>query len=176
MTTGSTTSVSPQEAHARLQGDTGEYALVDVRMRSEFDSMHALPAILLPLNGLTETEMARVSGKKIICICQSGARGKQAADIFMKNGFKDVSNVEGGTAAWEKDGLPVVRGASSISLERQVRIAAGALVAIVTLAGFFFAPSLLLIPLFVGSGLVFSGFTNTCGMALVLTRCPWNAK
>lgn len=169
-------SISPKEAHTRLQEDASEYVLVDVRMRSEFDSMHAQPAIPLCLNNLTEAEMARLSGKKILCICQSGTRGKQAADIFVKNGFKDVANVEGGTTAWAKEGLPVVRGAASISLERQVRIVAGAFVAIGTLAGFFLSPYLLFIPLFVGSGLVFAGITDTCGMALVLSRCPWNAK
>jgi len=176
MTTRSICSVSPQEAHARLQGAAGEYALVDVRTRSEFESLHALPALLLPLSNLTEREMEQLSSKKILCICQTGARGRQAADIFAKNGFKEVYNVEGGTAAWAKDGLPVVRGTSNFSLERQVRIVAGTLVAIGTLAGFFLTPYLLFIPLIVGSGLVFSAITDTCGMALVLTRCPWNAK
>jgi len=176
MTTTSPCSISPQEAYANLQGDSDKYALVDVRMRSEYDSIHALPAILLPLDTLTDAVMARLSGKKIFCICKSGTRGKLAADIFAKNGFNDVCNIEGGTTAWEKDGLPVVKGASSISLERQVRIVAGLLVAIGTLAGFFFTPYLLFVPLFVGLGLVFSGVTDTCGMALVLTRCPWNVK
>jgi len=31
-----------------------------------------------------------------------------------------------------------------------------------------------LIPLFVGGGLVYAGVTNNCGMALVLTKAPWN--
>ncbi len=176
MTTTSTSSISPLEAQAKLEGEANAYALVDVRTRAEFDNIHALPAILLSLNNLTETELTQLRGKKILCICQSGRRGKQAADIFSKNGFKEVYNVEGGTTAWEKNGLPVVRGASSISLERQVRIAAGSLVTLGTLAGFFLTPYLLFVPLFVGSGLVFSGVTDTCGMALVLTRCPWNAK
>ena len=43
--------------------------------------------------------------------------------------FLHVRRVEGGTAAWEKAGLPVERGINgTISLERQVRIAAGTLV------------------------------------------------
>ena len=41
---------------------------------------------------------------------------------------QSVRSAEGGTQACEQAGLPVVRGKKSISLERQVRIAAGSLV------------------------------------------------
>ncbi len=30
------------------------------------------------------------------------------------------------------------------------------------------------IPAFVGAGLVFAGVTDTCGMAAVLAKMPWN--
>lgn len=45
--------------------------------------------------------------------------------------------------AWEQAGLPVVRGRKTISLERQVRIAAGSLVVIGTALGFFVHPGFL---------------------------------
>jgi hypothetical protein len=34
--------------------------------------------------------------------------------------------------------------------------------------------ALLLISAFVGAGLVFSGITDSCGLAMVLARMPWN--
>ena len=61
-------------------------------------------------------------------ICRSGSRGKQACEKLLSAGYANVVNVEGGTQAWDQAGLPVVRGQQAMSLERQVRIAAGTLV------------------------------------------------
>jgi hypothetical protein len=35
-------------------------------------------------------------------------------------------------------------------------------------------PYFLAVPLFVGAGLMFAGITDTCGMAMLLARMPWN--
>lgn len=89
-----------------------------------------------------------------------------------------VRAVEGGTVACEEAGLPINRspGAGAISLERQVRIVAGTL----TLAGAILAwlvhPAFLIVPGFIGAGLAFAGITNSCGMAMVLARMPWNCR
>ena len=85
-----------------------------------------------------------------------------------------VVNVEGGTAAWEAAGLPVVRGKKTISLERQVRIAAGVLVLVGSALGYFVHPYFIGVAAFVGAGLTFAGVTDTCGMGMLLARMPWN--
>jgi hypothetical protein len=36
------------------------------------------------------------------------------------------------------------------------------------------SPVLAVVPVLIGAGLVFSGLTNTCGMAMVLARLPYN--
>ena len=90
--------------------------------------------------------------------------------------FSNVVNVEGGTLAWEKAGLPVVPGKKAISLERQVRIAAGLLVLLGTAFGWFVHPAFLGLSAFVGAGLVFAGVTDTCGMGMLLARMPWNGR
>lgn len=107
-------------------------------------------------------------------ICRSGSRGRQACERFHAAGFTNVVNVEGGTQAWERAGLPVVQGKKAISLERQVRIAAGTLVLLGTVLGVFVHPAFLGLPAFVGAGLAFSGITDTCGMGMMLARMPWN--
>jgi rhodanese-related sulfurtransferase len=87
----------------------------------------------------------------------------------------NVINVEGGTEAWLAAGLPVVRGKKVMSLERQVRIAAGAIVlagaiaALVT-GNVYFAG----IPAFVGAGLMFAGISDSCAMGLLIAKMPWN--
>ena len=71
-------------------------------------------------------------------------------------------------------GLPVVRGKKMVSLERQVRIAAGFLVVLGALLGWFVDPAFVFLSAFIGAGLVFAGVTDTCGMGLMLAKMPWN--
>jgi hypothetical protein len=85
-----------------------------------------------------------------------------------------VVNVEGGTQACESSGVPVVRGKKAISLERQVRIAAGSLVLTGVTLGWLVHPGFFGLSAFVGAGLVFAGITDTCGMGMLLARMPWN--
>ncbi|MBF8289093.1 MAG: Rhodanese-like protein [Chloroflexi bacterium] len=40
-------------------------------------------------------------------ICESGGRSAQATAFLLANGWQDVTNVMGGTLAWERAGLPV---------------------------------------------------------------------
>jgi uncharacterized membrane protein HdeD (DUF308 family) len=75
---------------------------------------------------------------------------------------------------WDEQKLPVEKGEAVMSLERQVRIAAGILVLIGTLAGFFSHQAFLVVPAFVGAGLVFAGITDTCAMGMLLAKMPWN--
>jgi len=166
--------ISPKEAYETLQQEGAQAILLDVRSGSEFNSLHAEPAVNIPLDRLDASSAEKFKGKKVLCICQSGKRGEKAGELLAKSGLADVVNVEGGTAAWDLNNLPVVRGRGGISLERQVRIAAGLMVASFTLLGMFVSSYFLIIPLLVGSGLVFAGITDTCGLSVVLMKCPWN--
>jgi rhodanese-related sulfurtransferase len=95
----------------------------------------------------------------------------------MEAGIAPVFSIEGGTAAWISAGLPVERrNVRAIALERQVRIAAGSLVLIGSLLAMFVHLALIAIPIFIGSGLVFAGITDFCGMGMLLARMPWNQK
>ncbi|MEU3910199.1 MULTISPECIES: YgaP-like transmembrane domain [unclassified Streptomyces] len=61
-------------------------------------------------------------------------------------------------------------------LERQVRLTAGGLVLIGLLLGLLVHPELGLLSAAVAAGLVFSAVTDTCGMAVVLGRPPFNRR
>ena len=89
-------------------------------------------------------------------------------------GFTNSVNVEGGTSAWRAAGLPVVEGKKVMSLERQVRIAAGSLVVIGIAIGQFVHPAGFGLSALIGAGLVFSAVTNTCGMGMLIAKMPWN--
>lgn len=168
--------ISPSELHERCQGKSVE--LIDVRTPLEFQEVHASMAKNVPLDRLDPAQlMAARNGhadEPVYLICRSGGRGKKACEAFIQAGFSQVINVEGGTQAWEAAGLPVKRGKKVVSLERQVRIAAGSLVFLGSALAYFVHPYFIALPAFVGAGLVFAGVTDTCGMGLLLAKMPWN--
>ncbi|MCE5268376.1 MAG: rhodanese-like domain-containing protein [Planctomycetaceae bacterium] len=152
--------------------------LIDVRTPAEYAHVHATPARNIPLDQLDPDSVMRdrpgPPERPLYVICHSGSRGQQACQKLQKAGYVNVVNVEGGTTAWQSCGLPVVRGKKTLSLERQVRIAAGLLVCIGALLAWLLHPAFIALSAFVGAGLVFAGLTDTCGMALLLARMPWN--
>ncbi len=108
-------------------------------------------------------------------MCRSGNRARQGAEKLAGKGFTGVHVIEGGMQAWSKAGLPVVKGESKIwSLERQVRFAAGLLVLAGVILAFAVHPYFALLSGFIGAGLVFAAVTDTCGMAMMLAKMPWN--
>lgn len=60
-------------------------------------------------------------------VCQSGQRARKAEDALKAARLKNLHMLDGGVNGSVAAGLPVVRGRQKLSLERQVRIAAGAL-------------------------------------------------
>ncbi|MFM8282547.1 MAG: rhodanese-like domain-containing protein [Planctomycetaceae bacterium] len=173
--------VSPSTlADLRRRGDA--FTLIDVRTPAEYGEVHVDVAHNIPLDRLDAGAVKRLRGAgPLYVVCKSGSRSQKACEKLHAEGIADAVSVEGGTAACEAAGVPVVRGRKAMSLERQVRIAAGSLVAIgAALAAF--GP---VTPIdwraigaglagFVGCGLVFAGVTDTCGMAMLLARMPWN--
>lgn len=171
------TTISPQELAARqARGDACE--LIDVRTPAEFREVHVPFARNVPLDRLDPTALMNARdgrcGQPLYVICRSGNRANQACEKFIAAGFTNIVNVAGGTLAWEQAGLPVARGQKTISLERQVRIAAGALVLIGSVLGAFVSPYWIGLAAFVGAGQIFAGITDTCGMGMLLARMPWN--
>jgi len=169
--------ITPKKLN-ELQERGGPVRLFDVRTPAEFLDVHVPFAENRPLESFDPAAVVRscngASGAAIYAICQKGGRGASARAKLAAAGLDCVVNVEGGTAAWEQAGLPVVRGKQTISLERQVRIAAGTLVLVGSALGYFVHPYFIGLAAFVGAGLTFAGLTDTCGMGMLLARMPWN--
>jgi rhodanese-related sulfurtransferase len=166
--------ISPKQLHDLVKSEK-RVDLIDVRTPVEFREVHVAFARNVPLDQLKPSEVtAGRNGDPLYVICRSGGRGKQACEKIAAAGFSNVINVDGGTQAWDQAGLPVVRGKKAMSLERQVRIAAGSLVLTGAILGSFVSPYWIGLSAFVGAGLIFSGVTDTCGMGMILARMPWN--
>lgn len=169
--------IAPRDLHARL-AQTPDLDVIDVRTPAEYRGVHASGAVLHPLDGLDPAAVLaarRGTGDApLYILCHGGSRAAQAAKRFAAAGFAHAVVVEGGTQAWREAGLPVVTGKGVISLDRQVRIAAGALVVLGVALGWTVHPWWFGLSAFVGCGLVFAGITDICGMAILFSRLPWN--
>ena len=169
-------------ADLRRRGES--LTLIDVRTPAEYGEVHVDCARNMPLDRLDPQAVVAEHGGKnapIYFVCRSGGRSKQACEKMLAAGIDNVVSVDGGTGACESAGVSVIRGKKAMSLERQVRIAAGALVAIgAALAAFGPDATWKLVGAglagFVGCGLVFAGITDTCGMAMLIARMPWNQR
>lgn len=160
----------------KLQQSESTY-LIDVRTAPEFEEKHISDADLFPLQNLDTAQiMKNANGRTICLICQTGGRSHKAASKLSAAGLTDLLVLDGGLEAWDKAGLPLLRGKKGISLERQVRIAAGSIIVLGVVAGFLFHPGFFVIPGLAGAGLIFAGITDWCGMGLFLARMPWNRQ
>lgn len=151
--------------------------LIDVRTAAEYEAVRIPGAVNIPLDAfnLHVARLAALDGV-VALTCHSGKRAEQARALLAACQKVDVVMVEGGTAGWMARGGAVIRGAPVMSLERQVRIAAGALVALGALLALGAHPFFAGLPLLVGSGLVFAGITDTCMLGNLLARMPWNRR
>ena len=157
----------------------GNIDVVDVRTPLEFNEVRAVAARNIPLDQLDPHSVMKdrngSADAPLYVICKGGTRGAKAQQKFIAAGHPNVVNVEGGTEAWVAAGLPVVRGKKAISLERQVRIAAGFIVLAGSVAAMVTGNVYLAgIPAFVGAGLMFAGITDSCAMGMLIAKMPWN--
>lgn len=104
-------SISPEQLAARLTVGDATVAVVDVRTGVEYRSGHiegAVPVSLVSLP-LRISMLAPHRQREVVLICLSGHRSRIAGLMLTLAGFRHVTNLEGGMAAWRNQGLPEVR-------------------------------------------------------------------
>lgn len=148
------------------------HCVVDVRDWPEY-SAGSEASCCLPLNAINaETVAEFVRERKltpdqtVVLLCARGMRAQQAAEKLSTLLPNLIAVVEGGHAALNETG-------KTISIERQVRIAAGSLVLIGVIASLFY-PAAIILSGFIGAGLIFAGITDWCGLGLLMMKMPWN--
>jgi rhodanese-related sulfurtransferase len=163
-------------AVAPLINQGTDVKLIDVRTAAEFESAHIPGSYNVPLDQLPEhREVLRshLTGPTVL-VCRSGTRARQAEQLLREVDLTALHVLDGGVTAWEQAGLPINRGRQRWSMERQVRGVAGGLVLTGVLGSAIAWPPLKWLAAFVGGGLLFSAITDSCGMAALLGRLPWN--
>lgn len=84
----------------KIQGQ--DFILLDVRNPEEHDICD-LEGLFIPLKELPSRLDELDKNQKIIIHCHLGGRSHKAAEMLLKAGFKDVSNLVGGIDAWAKE-------------------------------------------------------------------------
>ncbi len=176
MTTAMTApTISTAELKGLLLDESNAPLLLDVRTPGEFETGHIVGSVNIPLDELGEF-CPRVAGldRDVVVICQSGSRANTAQSKLAETGCDSARVLVGGMNSWTGAGGDVNVVAERWAMDRQVRLTAGSLV----LAGFAASravtPKAIWFSAAIGGGLVFSAVSNTCAMANVLSRLPYN--
>lgn len=148
---------------------------INVCTPAEYKEKHIKGVRSVPLD-ILHTRVAELNQKKTVYIhCRSGNRGRQAIEKLQTLGVTaELVNVEGGLLAWEEAGYETGSHTTRLPVMRQVFIGAGGLVLGGVLLTHVVNYNFILVPLFVSLGLLVSGVTGWCGMALILSKMPWN--
>jgi rhodanese-related sulfurtransferase len=97
--------IAVDELKERLQ-EQPQLNVVDVRRPAEWLAGHVPGAVNIPLDRL-ERDAARLDPKRAtVVICAGGYRSSAAASLLEQRGFRELSNVVGGTSAWLAAGYP----------------------------------------------------------------------
>ena len=150
---------------------------LDVRTPQEFETVHISGARNIPLPDLHKYvgELKTLSPERpIMLVCRTQNRVKIAYEYLTNNGITNCGILEGGITAWVAQGKPVIKGQQRISLEGQVRAIAGSLIIVGVGLGVTISSWFLLIPTFVGIGLLHAGLTDSCLMGMLLSKLPMN--
>ena len=84
--------------------------VIDVRGTSEWKEGHLPKATHIYLGELATRTSDSRRDEPLVVLCESGTRSSIAASLLMARGFSDVANLAGGYVAWERAGLPTVKG------------------------------------------------------------------
>jgi rhodanese-related sulfurtransferase len=159
---------------------TPDTCVLDVRTAAEIKALNLPGSLHIPLHELTperlQAELAK-QGKnsgRVYLLCQGGKRAQMAAEQLQGKIDTELVVIEGGISALKAANIPLNEGKGAMSLERQVRIAAGFLVLLGVVLGFQVDSNFFLLSGFVGAGLMFAGITDTCMMGMLIARMPWN--
>ena len=168
--------ISPADALALTAKDPN-VRLLDVRSALEFIQAHIKDSVNIPIDmlSLKLNELAQANQSYIV-LCRTGNRSPMAADMLMQSGIRNVKVMNGGLTQWQKEKLPVIKGESVISLERQVRIIAGTLVLLGILLAWLVSGAFIFVSIFVACGLIVAGLTDACLMAVLLMKLPYNKR
>ena len=148
---------------------------MDVREPVEHDEEHITGAKLIPLGQLVRRSAEIDRSLPLVVMCRSSKRGGDALQKLQALGFTGGRNLEGGILAWKAAGLPVsTNGKKDFPLMQQVQLTIGLGVLAGAILALTVNPNWVLLCAFFGAGLTMAGSTGWCGLAILMSKMPWN--
>jgi rhodanese-related sulfurtransferase len=164
--------ILPAELKALL---TTGCCLVDVREPVEYAEAHIAGSKLIPSGNLTKRISEIDRNLPVIVTCRSGKRGEAAVKNLKALGVHDARNLEGGVLAWKAAGFPLDQsGKKGLPLMQQVQLVIGLGVLTGAIFSLTLHPNWVLLCAFFGAGLSVAGTTGWCGLAILVSKMPWN--
>ena len=99
------TRITPQEAREMI--DNGGVQVIDVRETWEFQKGHVPGAHHIPVSTVFARRAELARDRDLVFVCAVGQRSALACEMAAAAGLTRLYNLEGGTEAWVKAGLPV---------------------------------------------------------------------
>jgi rhodanese-related sulfurtransferase len=171
--------ISVAELHAMTLQGKG-LVIIDVRTCAEFDRGHIPGAMNLHGDALKEHLRGLPVSITTVVVCQSGGRSQVACQT-LKTEYPKLINVDGGTTAWIRAGLPIemesniMQQTSESQLRRQTHLVAGTMLITALSMGLSGHPAWFYLACLPAFGLMFDAITGICPMTLILKKAPWNS-
>lgn len=85
-------------------------AVIDLRNAEAYAHGHIVNARNIPLDEFDagHDKVAKLKGKPVVAVCDSGITSNKVIATLRKAGFESAYGLKGGMAAWNQAGLPVV--------------------------------------------------------------------
>ncbi|MBP1966659.1 rhodanese-like domain-containing protein [Paenibacillus aceris] len=92
--------LSPDQFQDEIKGNSN-HILIDVREPGEVKQGYIPGAVNIPLSQMKHRVGEIQKNDRVYLYCRSGMRSKQAAKILKKNGFNELSHLQGGIMSWK---------------------------------------------------------------------------
>jgi rhodanese-related sulfurtransferase len=103
--TAALTRLDPEQFAARMGDAHADVINVHVPYEGELEKTNAL----IPFDHIVgDPRLPEDKGSEILLYCRSGRMSEMAGEALVKEGYTNVSHLEGGMMAWEAAGKPIV--------------------------------------------------------------------
>lgn len=152
--------------------DQPEILVIDIREADEYRYEHIFNAINCPLSNFNLNHVNELTkGKTVILHCQSGNRTKNNAHLLSQIDAHELFILEEGIACLtSQPHLLVKNNKATLPVMRQVQLIVGSSILFSLILSGLISKWFLLITAIFGLGLIFSGLTGYCGMAIFLNK------
>lgn len=93
----------------KLLDEDERVVIIDVRQAGEFRGGHLPGARHVPVGLMPQKAQRMDKDATYLVYCQRGSRSSRAAAAMTRAGMRNVHNLHGGIAAWQRAGFPVVK-------------------------------------------------------------------